>query len=63
VSSFSGAFGLDLKLTGDHPRSRPDTADEELNEISEEKWTAKGDVQALVKSFSTFAPEWQKLLS
>jgi hypothetical protein len=38
-------------------------ADVELNEISEEKWTAKGDVEALVKSFSTLAPEWQKLLS
>ena len=39
------------------------TADTELNEISEEKWSAKGDPKALVKSFSSFDPIWQKLLS
>jgi hypothetical protein len=38
------------------------TADSELNEISEEKWTAKGDVKSLVQSYSTFAPVYQKLL-
>ncbi|KAG7531502.1 hypothetical protein FFLO_04300 [Filobasidium floriforme] len=36
--------------------------DSELNEISEEKWTAKGDVASLVKSYSSFAPVYQKLL-
>jgi hypothetical protein len=39
-----------------------DAADSELNEISEEKWTAKGDVASLVKSYSSFAPVYQKLL-
>jgi hypothetical protein len=38
-------------------------ADSELNEISEEKWTAKGDVDSLVKSYETFDPVWQELLS
>ncbi|KAG7532084.1 hypothetical protein FFLO_03892 [Filobasidium floriforme] len=37
--------------------------DSELNEISEEKWTAKGDVDSLVKSYETFDPVWQELLS
>lgn len=38
-------------------------ADSELNEISEEKWTAKGDVSSLVKSFGSFAQVWQDLLA
>ena len=38
-------------------------ADSELNEISEEKWTATGDVSSLVSSFKTFDPIWQELLS
>ncbi|KAJ9094993.1 hypothetical protein QFC21_005786 [Naganishia friedmannii] len=37
--------------------------DSELNEISEEKWSAKGDRDALLKSFETFLPVHQKLLS
>lgn len=37
--------------------------DSELNEISEEKWTAEGSREHLVESFKTFAPMWQKLLS
>nr|XP_031860285.1 uncharacterized protein CI109_004169 [Kwoniella shandongensis]KAA5527357.1 hypothetical protein CI109_004169 [Kwoniella shandongensis] len=36
--------------------------DSELNEISEEKWSAKGDPQALVKSYASFDPIWQELL-
>ncbi|GFZ47210.1 hypothetical protein JCM24511_04953 [Saitozyma sp. JCM 24511] len=36
--------------------------DRELHEISEEKWSAKGDPRALVKGFSSFAPIWQDLL-
>ncbi|KAJ9102969.1 hypothetical protein QFC19_004526 [Naganishia cerealis] len=35
----------------------------ELNEISEEKWSAKGDRDALLKSFESFLPVHQKLLS
>lgn len=31
-------------------------ADSELNEISEEKWSAKGDRNALLKSFESFLP-------
>lgn len=38
-------------------------ADSELNEISEEKWQAKGDPAALVKSFSSFPQRWQDLLA
>lgn len=37
--------------------------DSELNEISEEKWSARGDVAKLVKSFESFSPVYQKLLS
>ena len=48
--------------TSNEPRLRSHTADSELNEISEEKWTAKGDVNSLVQSYSTFAPVFQKLL-
>jgi salicylate hydroxylase len=47
-------LGIDLYLT---------TADSELNEISEETWTARGSTESLVKSFDTFSPTWQKLLS
>lgn len=39
------------------------SADSELNEISEETWTARGSTESLVKSFDTFSPVWQKLLS
>lgn len=38
-------------------------ADSELNEISEETWTARGSTESLVKSFDSFSPVWQKLLS
>lgn len=41
----------------------PSVADSELNEISEEKWSARGDVAKLVKSFESFSPVYQKLLS
>jgi hypothetical protein len=34
-----------------------------LNEISEEKWSAKGDRDALLKSFESFLPVHQKLLA
>ncbi|WWC64322.1 uncharacterized protein I303_106932 [Kwoniella dejecticola CBS 10117] len=37
--------------------------DSELAEISEEKWSARGNPLALVKSYSTFDPMWQDLLS
>ncbi|KAI5450866.1 hypothetical protein NCC49_002607 [Naganishia albida] len=37
--------------------------DSELNEISEEKWSAKGDRNALLKSFESFLPVHQKLLA
>lgn len=40
----------------------PRTADSELNEISEEKWTARGNTQKMVESFSSFNPKLQKLL-
>jgi hypothetical protein len=59
ASEWNSPYPADAK--GPHPFLSP--ADAELNEISELTWTAKGDVQALVKSFSSFAPVWQKLLS
>ncbi|WOO78221.1 3-hydroxybenzoate 6-hydroxylase 1 [Vanrija pseudolonga] len=39
------------------------TADSEMNEISEARWTAPGSTAALVKSFSSFPKAWQDLLS
>lgn len=38
----------------------PDTG---LHELSEEKWSARGDVASLVKSFSKFPQRFQDLLS
>lgn len=49
------AIWLDLILD-------PLAADSELNEISEEKWTARGNTQKMVESFSCFNPKLQKLL-
>lgn len=58
VSELSPSLNLQDKLI-----TIKSAADSELNEISEEKWTAKGDVHSLVKSFSSFAPVWRTLLS
>jgi hypothetical protein len=39
------------------------SADSELHESVDDKWTSKGSAESLVKSFDHFSPLWKDLLA
>jgi hypothetical protein len=39
------------------------TADLQLNEGTSDKWTTKGSIELLLKSYETFHQQWKDLLA